>query len=215
MIISIHDIGRNGRGAHYEWLRANAGGEIYSPDLEYGRYSPLASPLATFERLRSRLSMYEKTAPEGEPVRIVGFGYGGFYAHLLHAGRYNIQTVLVDPLLIPFAPIRLSASPADMEVARRHGGAREAHDGRLLRLRIRLQGKPARHLSLRGADTLRPPVKLQALLQSQGRGRPERRGGQNTEKAAQSRAREDNADRLPQLSNTRRGPGHLTKETES
>lgn len=111
MIISIHDIGRNGRGAHYEWLRANAGGEIYSPDLEYGRYSPLA----TFERLRSRLSMYEKTAPEGEPVRIVGFGYGGFYAHLLHAGRYNIQTVLVDPLLIPFAPIRLSASPADME----------------------------------------------------------------------------------------------------
>ena len=55
MIISIHDIGRNGRGAHYEWLRANAGGEIYSPDLEYGRYSPLA----TFERLRSRLSMYE------------------------------------------------------------------------------------------------------------------------------------------------------------
>ena len=63
MIISIHDIGRNGRGAHYEWLRANAGGEIYSPDLEYGRYSPLA----TFERLRSRLSMYEKTTPEGEP----------------------------------------------------------------------------------------------------------------------------------------------------
>ena len=111
MIISIHDIGRNGRGTHYEWLRANAGGEIYSPDLEYGR----CSPLATFERLRSRLSMYEKTTPEGEPVRIVGFGYGGFYAHLLHAGRYNIQTVLVDPLLIPFAPIRFSASPADME----------------------------------------------------------------------------------------------------
>ena len=43
MIISIHDIGRNGRGTHYEWLRANAGGEIYSPDLEYGRYSPLAT----------------------------------------------------------------------------------------------------------------------------------------------------------------------------
>lgn len=111
MIISIHDIGSNGRGAHYEWLRANTGGEIYSPNLEYGRYSPLA----TFARLRSRLSMYEKITTKSEPVRIVGFGYGRFYAHLLHAGRYNIQTVLVDPLLIPFAPIRLSASPADME----------------------------------------------------------------------------------------------------
>lgn len=115
MIISIHDIGRNGRGGHYEWLRANAGGEIYSPDLEYGRYSPLA----TFERLRSRLSMYEKTTPEGEPVRIVGFGYGGFYAHQLHAVRYNIQTVLVDPLLIPFAPLRLYCRPSDMEAIAR------------------------------------------------------------------------------------------------
>ncbi len=114
MIISIHDIGESGH-ERLEWLRENIGGEIYSPDLEYGRYSPLA----TFERLRSRLSMYEKITPEGEPVRIVGFGYGGFYAHQLHAVRYNIQTVLVDPLLIPFAPLRLYCRPSDMEAIAR------------------------------------------------------------------------------------------------
>lgn len=111
MIISIHDIGGNGRGASYEWLRANIGGEIYSPELDYGN----CSPLSIFERLNSCCEMYEKTSPEGGHIRIVGFGYGGFYAHLLHARRYNMQTVLVDPLLIPFAPVRLSASPADME----------------------------------------------------------------------------------------------------
>lgn len=46
MIISIHDIGGNGRGARYELLRANVGGEIYSPELDYGN----CSPLSTFER---------------------------------------------------------------------------------------------------------------------------------------------------------------------
>lgn len=107
MIISIHDIGGNGHGARYEWLRANIGGDMYSPELDYGN----CSPLSIFERLNSCCEMYEKTSPEGGHIRIVGFGYGGFYAHLLHARRYNMQTVLVDPLLIPFAPIRLSASP--------------------------------------------------------------------------------------------------------
>lgn len=116
MIININDICENGKSELYKWLKANAGGEIYSPDLEYGRYDPRA----TFERLSSRRNMYEKLAKgKDDPVRVVASGYGGFFGHMLHIVRYQMQTILIDPLLIPFAPMRLHSSYSGREAMAR------------------------------------------------------------------------------------------------
>ncbi|MDR0548766.1 MAG: hypothetical protein LBI10_05060 [Deltaproteobacteria bacterium] len=102
MIINIHGFTGHGANSKYDWLKANVPDqEIVAPDLDY-----VATPPEEILKTLSNLVGSAIATPTVQELFVLGSSLGGFFARLLNIIYPLVPTILINPTLCPFIPLR-------------------------------------------------------------------------------------------------------------
>ncbi|MDR0826306.1 MAG: hypothetical protein LBN33_00275 [Desulfovibrio sp.] len=104
MIINIHGFTGSGNNSKYRWLQDNIQDhEIYSPTFDYSSQSPQG----ILDRLSEKVACCSQTKSDDlTGLYVLGSSLGAFFARCLNLLYPKLTTVLINPALAPFLPLR-------------------------------------------------------------------------------------------------------------